>query len=71
MEDPIQNDDYNCGIFVCKFVSMLLEGVEIKKDSFHQVNDIDEYRANLFWINIITLKFTKFTITSTKRFSFY
>ena len=48
MEDPIQNDDYNCVIFACKFVSMLLEGVEIKKDSFHQVNDKDEYRANFF-----------------------
>ena len=47
VEHPLQKDVYNCGVFVCKFVSMLLRGENIKRDSFDPRNTIAELRSTI------------------------
>ena len=47
VEHPLQKDVYNCGVFVCKFVSMLLRGENIKRDSFDPQNTIAELRSTI------------------------
>ena len=44
---PLQKDSYNCGVFVCKFVSMLLQEESITQNSFHPTTSIAEYRSTI------------------------
>ena len=47
IQHPLQQDDYNCGVFVCKFVSMLLRDENISFDSFDPVSAIAYYRKTI------------------------
>ena len=46
VQHPKKTDGFNCGVFVIKFLTMLINNERIYADSFTQ-DDIDELRASL------------------------
>ena len=46
VKHPVQVDTYNCGVFVCKFISMLVQGEVINETSFDPTA-LNAFRATI------------------------